>query len=104
MTKKKAQLVRKPAYLIVHPSLIQMRGHRIPGERSNNRVGSGGLDHSGAKNGENGERNNQRGVAGDKKLKTCPCTRTLGVGVDTTGDSQWICHAALVLSSLERSG
>src|SRR5262245_57049230 len=52
--------------------LTPTRGPRIHGERSNNgAVGNGGLDNSGAKNREKGERNNQRGVAGDKKLKPC---------------------------------
>ena len=57
----------------MHPKmrlcLTPTLGPRIHGERSNNgAVGNGGLDNSGAKNREKGERNNQRGVAGDKNL------------------------------------
>jgi len=60
----------KSAHLRIRLTLTPTRGPRIHGERSNNGVvGNGGLDNSGAKNGENGERNNQRGVAGDEILK-----------------------------------
>ena len=66
-----AQPEEKSAHLRMLLSLTPTRGHRIPGERSNNGVvGSGGLDNSGAKNGEKGERNSQRGVAGAKNLNT----------------------------------
>src|SRR5215510_14358880 len=65
-----AQLEEKSAHLEMRLCLTPTRGPRIHGERSNNGVvGNGGLDNSGAKNGENGERNNQRGVAGDEILK-----------------------------------
>src|SRR5262245_29655578 len=62
-----AQSQEKSAHLRMLLSPTQTRGHRTPGERSNNGVvGSGGLDNSDAKNREKGERNNQRGAAGDK--------------------------------------
>src|SRR6516225_2227023 len=68
VTERTAQLLRKRAHLArqVRPSLTQMRGHRTPGERSNNGVGSGGLDNSGAKNDESGEHHNRAGAAGAK--------------------------------------
>ena len=70
VTERTAQLVRKRAYLAgqVRPSLTQMRGHRIPGERSNNGVGSGGLDNSGAENGESGDQHNQPGAIGANNM------------------------------------
>src|SRR5262249_47669308 len=84
MTKETAQLVRKPAHLArqVRLSLTQMGGHRIPGERSNNGVGSGGLDNRGAKNGESGERHNQPGAAG---ANNPPLPRGASCHVKTTG-------------------
>src|SRR5262245_18508638 len=64
-----AQPQEKSAHLRMLLSLTPTRGHRIPGERSNNGVvGSGGLHTSGAKNREIGERNSQRGVAGANYL------------------------------------
>jgi len=70
-TKKTANLVRQPAHRAgqVRLSLTQMRGHRIPGERSNNGVGSGGLDNNGAKNGESGDHHSQPGAAGANNLR-----------------------------------
>src|SRR5215831_6091727 len=78
VTERTAQLVRKRAYLArqVRPSLTQMRGHRIPGERSNNGVGSGGLDNSGAENSESGDQHNQPGVAGANNLPRTTNLRT----------------------------
>src|SRR5262245_44193797 len=63
---KTAQFVRKPTHLASQARLLltEMCGQRIPGERSNNGVGSGGLDNSGAKNGESGDHHNQPGAAG----------------------------------------
>ena len=60
---KTAQLVKQPARLAtgVHQPLTPaMRGHSNPGERSNNGVGSRGLDNSGAMNGESGDRAGRR--------------------------------------------
>src|SRR6516225_8429099 len=70
VTQKTAQLVRTPAHLArqVPLSLIQMRGHRSPGECSNNGVGSGGLDNRGAENSESGDQHNQPGAAGGNNL------------------------------------
>ena len=70
MTDRTAQLVRKRVHLArqVLLPLIQMRGHRIPGARSNNGVGSGGLDNSGAENGESGNQHNQPGATGANNL------------------------------------
>src|SRR5262249_29789565 len=94
--RKMGQLVPKPAHLArqVCLPLIQMRGHRIPGDRSNNGVGSGGLDNSGAKNGESGDHHNQPGAAGANNLplprgSSCQAehlrTETNGrLGTDTT--------------------
>src|SRR5262245_12896606 len=66
-----AQLEEKLAHLEMRLCLTPMTP-RIHGERSNNgAVGNGGLNNRGAKNREKGERNNQRGVVGDKKLKPC---------------------------------
>ena len=70
VTEKTAQLIRRPAHLAGQVSLplTQMRGHRIPGECSNNGVGSGGPDNSGAKNGESGDHHSQPGAAGANNL------------------------------------
>ena len=66
VTKKTAQLVRKPAHLaeLVRLPLTQLHCHRLHGRRSNNGVGSGGQDNSGAKNGESGDHHSQPGATG----------------------------------------
>jgi len=68
--KKTANVIRQPAHRAtrVRLSLLLMRGHRIPGERSNNGVGNGGLDNNGAKNGESGDHHSQPGTAGANNL------------------------------------
>jgi hypothetical protein len=48
-------------------------GHGIPGERSNNGVGSGGQDNSSAKNGESREHHSRPGAAGERA--SCRCVR-----------------------------
>jgi len=53
------------AHLTRPPLASIIRGHGILGERSNNGVGSGGLDNSQAENGESGERHNRPGAAGE---------------------------------------
>jgi hypothetical protein len=55
-----AQLLKQPAHLARPPLTPIIRGHAIPGERSNNGVGSGGLDNSGATTGESGDRAGRR--------------------------------------------
>jgi hypothetical protein len=74
VTERTAQLAHLARQ--VRPSLTQMRGHRIPGERSNNGVGSGGLDNSGAENSESGDQHNQPGVAGANNLPRTTNLRT----------------------------
>src|SRR5262249_16662527 len=66
---KTGQLARKPPHLGGQVCLLltEMQGHRIPGERSNNGVGNGGPDNSGAKTGESGDHHNQAGAAGTNK-------------------------------------
>ena len=60
-----AQLVKQPARLATGvrlPLTPIMRGHSNPGERSNNGVGSRGLDNNGAKSGESGDRAGRRAL------------------------------------------
>src|SRR5215471_14605702 len=79
VSQKTAQLVRTLAHLArqVRLLLTQMRGHRIPGEHGNNGVGSGGLDNSGAKNGENGDHRNRPGAAGASLTAPTPSSRRI---------------------------
>ena len=69
VTEKTTQLVTKLIHIAgqVRLSQTQMRGHTIPGERSNNGVGRG-LDNNGAKNGESGDHHSQPGAAGANNL------------------------------------
>ena len=63
-----AQLQKQPAHLAHLPLTPIIRGHAIPGERSNNNgVGSGGRDNRGAKNGASGERHNRPGAAAGER-------------------------------------
>jgi hypothetical protein len=79
VTEKTTRLVTKLIHIVgqVRLSQTQMRGHRIPGERSNNGVGSGGLDNNGAKNGESGDHHSQPGAAGANKLPLPRGSRTV---------------------------
>jgi len=76
---KTARLVKQPTRLatrVRQPLTPAMHGHVIPGKRSNNGVGSGGLDNSGAKNGESREHHSRPGAAGERA--SCRCAM-LGV-------------------------
>ena len=65
---------RKAANALRQPLTPAMHGHGIPGKRSNNGVGSGGLDNSGAKNGESREHHSRPGAAGERASCRC-CVR-----------------------------
>jgi hypothetical protein len=59
-TEQTAQLVKQPAHLALLPLRPIIQGHGIPGERSNNGVGSRGLDNPGATTGESIDRAGRR--------------------------------------------
>jgi hypothetical protein len=73
---KTALLAKQPTRLatgVRQPLTPAMHGHGIPGERSNNGVGSGGQDNSSAKNGESREHHSRPGAAGERA--SCRCVR-----------------------------